>query len=393
MPSSLACVGATSTGVEVLPESRVAGCRRPHHDRLRRTAFLRRLQRRAQDGRARPGRPRDGDDAARRPAHRASQRHLGRHRGQPDPRRRPRDRADGAGRTSRSTSRSIAISRSRPRSPATCSPSIARACAHAKDTAMRAGARAVRRRADDQLRLSARSEPVSGGEGDVGRREDRQARRHDHLRGGMPRRPAESTAATARCSRRSPTREALLAMINAPGYSAPDQWQVQVQAQIQTKADVLVKTSGLGPTRCAPRTSRRSTMWQRAVRDACDAPARGATLCVLPQGPQTIPYVRLRPGPSRMVLVDHESQSMTDAASPHTSHARHRPTRYRVQARARTLRLDDGGGRLDDRLGHLPRLRRDGTADRQSRAPARRPGSSPACSRWPPRSRTASWPR
>ena len=36
-------------------------------------------------------------------------------------------------------------------------------------------------------------------------------------------------------------------MICAPGYAVPDQWQVQVQAQIQTKANVLVKTDGLGP--------------------------------------------------------------------------------------------------------------------------------------------------
>ena len=30
-------------------------------------------------------------------------------------------------------------------------------------------------------------------------------------------------------------------MINAPGYSVADAWQVQVQAQIQMKAKVLVK--------------------------------------------------------------------------------------------------------------------------------------------------------
>ena len=36
-------------------------------------------------------------------------------------------------------------------------------------------------------------------------------------------------------------------MICTPGYSVPDQWQVQVQAQIQTKAQVLIKTTGLGP--------------------------------------------------------------------------------------------------------------------------------------------------
>ena len=39
----------------------------------------------------------------------------------------------------------------------------------------------------------------------------------------------------------------LLEMICTPGYSVPDQWQVQVQAQIQTKAQVLIKTTGLGP--------------------------------------------------------------------------------------------------------------------------------------------------
>ncbi len=47
--------------------------------------------------------------------------------------------------------------------------------------------------------------------------------------------------------RSQPTPRALLAMISARGYSRPDQWQVQVQAQIQLKAQVLVKTSGLGP--------------------------------------------------------------------------------------------------------------------------------------------------
>src|SRR5215217_3907024 len=43
--------------------------------------------------------------------------------------------------------------------------------------------------------------------------------------------------------RSQPSPEKLLAMITAPGYSRPDQWQVQIQAQIQLKAAVLVKTS------------------------------------------------------------------------------------------------------------------------------------------------------
>ena len=44
-----------------------------------------------------------------------------------------------------------------------------------------------------------------------------------------------------------PSPEKLLAMITAPGYSTPDQWQVQIQAQLQMKATVMVKTGGLTP--------------------------------------------------------------------------------------------------------------------------------------------------
>src|SRR6185503_11838404 len=38
---------------------------------------------------------------------------------------------------------------------------------------------------------------------------------------------------------------------------------------------------------------------------------------------------------------------------------------YGVPSRSRPLRLDDGGGRLDDRIGHLHRLGGDVAPDRQ----------------------------
>jgi nickel-dependent lactate racemase len=88
-----------------------------------------------------------------------------------------------------------------------------------------------------------------------------------------------------------PTPEALLAMINAPGYSTPDQWQVQVQAQIQTKAQVLVKTTGLRPDELRAAHFVPTDDVERAVREALAKAGPGATLCVLPQGPQTIPYL------------------------------------------------------------------------------------------------------
>jgi len=88
-----------------------------------------------------------------------------------------------------------------------------------------------------------------------------------------------------------PSPEALLAMINAPGYSAPDQWQVQVQAQIQMKAQVLVKTDGLCADEVRAAHFVPTADVEAAVREALRRAGAGATLCVLPQGPQTIPYL------------------------------------------------------------------------------------------------------
>ncbi len=89
-----------------------------------------------------------------------------------------------------------------------------------------------------------------------------------------------------------PDPRGLLAMITAPGYSVPDQWQVQIQAQIQLKADVLVKTSGLGPPEVRAAHFVPIDDVSRTVREMLGKAGPDATLCVLPQGPQTIPYLR-----------------------------------------------------------------------------------------------------
>jgi nickel-dependent lactate racemase len=88
-----------------------------------------------------------------------------------------------------------------------------------------------------------------------------------------------------------PTPDALLEMICSPGYSVPDQWQVQIQAQIQRKASVLVKASGLGPGELRAAHFTPVDNVSAAVREALGRAGPGATLCVLPQGPQTIPYL------------------------------------------------------------------------------------------------------
>ena len=104
--------------------------------------------------------------------------------------------------------------------------------------------------------------------------------------------PSHGSYGQVLASRPSP--EALLAMINAPNYSVPDQWQVQVQAQIQMKAQVFVKTRGLSADAVRAAHFQPVDDVAAAVSDALRAGGPNATLCVLPQGPQTIPYLEGR---------------------------------------------------------------------------------------------------
>ena len=89
-----------------------------------------------------------------------------------------------------------------------------------------------------------------------------------------------------------PTPAALLDMITAPGYSVPDQWQVQIQAQIQLKAQVKIKTGGLDCAAVRAAHLEPIDDVAAAVTNAMRSAGGDATLCVLPHGPQTIPYVR-----------------------------------------------------------------------------------------------------
>jgi nickel-dependent lactate racemase len=102
--------------------------------------------------------------------------------------------------------------------------------------------------------------------------------------------PSHGSYGQVLASQSSP--EKLLAMITAPGYSTPDQWQVQIQAQLQIKAAVMVKTAGLSPDQVRAAHFQPVDDVGAAVADAMRRAGPGATLCVLPHGPQTIPYLR-----------------------------------------------------------------------------------------------------
>jgi len=89
-----------------------------------------------------------------------------------------------------------------------------------------------------------------------------------------------------------PSPRALLEMITSRGYSRPDQWQVQIQAMIQLKAKVLVKADCLSDDQIRGAHFEPIPDITQAVDDVIRAAGTGATICVLPNGPQTIPYCR-----------------------------------------------------------------------------------------------------
>ena len=85
--------------------------------------------------------------------------------------------------------------------------------------------------------------------------------------------------------------EELLATVRSPGYLRQDQWQVQVQAQVEMKADVYVKSSYLDRETIESSLLRYCSSIEQTVDELLQRYGPDATICVLPEGPMTIPYV------------------------------------------------------------------------------------------------------
>jgi nickel-dependent lactate racemase len=94
--------------------------------------------------------------------------------------------------------------------------------------------------------------------------------------------------------RRSGSPEKALEMIGAAGFSHADQWQVQIQAQVQLHADVYVYSDGLTDEqiRLAQLTPCRDI--EGLLGELIGKFGAGARVCVIPDGPQSIPYLRER---------------------------------------------------------------------------------------------------
>jgi lactate racemase len=89
----------------------------------------------------------------------------------------------------------------------------------------------------------------------------------------------------------APSPRALLQAIEARPETLPDQWQVQVQAKVQTRARVVMHTSFLSDHALHTAHLEQTSDVAGAVVEALAAAGPQARVCVLPEGPQTIPYV------------------------------------------------------------------------------------------------------
>jgi len=82
-----------------------------------------------------------------------------------------------------------------------------------------------------------------------------------------------------------------LGWLERPGPAHHDQWQVQVQAQIQRRAQVMVYAGGLTAAQVRGAWLEPVADVSACVADLLTAAGPEARLAVLPQGPQTIPYL------------------------------------------------------------------------------------------------------
>jgi nickel-dependent lactate racemase len=86
--------------------------------------------------------------------------------------------------------------------------------------------------------------------------------------------------------------QGVIDMISKPGFCAQDQWQVQIQAQIQRRVDVYVYSDGLTDEQIERALFIPCRNIEQTVSQLQEKYGSQARICVIPEGPQTIPYLR-----------------------------------------------------------------------------------------------------
>jgi hypothetical protein len=83
----------------------------------------------------------------------------------------------------------------------------------------------------------------------------------------------------------------LLARIESPGFACQDQWEAHIQALIQLRADVYVFSDGLSDEQIREALLLPCPSIEDTLARLLEKYGPRATVCVLPEGPQTVPYV------------------------------------------------------------------------------------------------------
>jgi lactate racemase len=92
--------------------------------------------------------------------------------------------------------------------------------------------------------------------------------------------------------REASTPRELFDRINSPGFLEQDQWQAQIQAKIQLQADVFIYSDHLTDSQiCSALLSPCRSITDK-VEELIQKYGADASICVLPEGPQTIPYIQ-----------------------------------------------------------------------------------------------------
>jgi len=87
------------------------------------------------------------------------------------------------------------------------------------------------------------------------------------------------------------TPHALLEILRRPGFLMVDQWEAQLQAQIQCRAEVYVKSRYLSDDEIRAALLEPCHQIEETLDVLLGRYGPDARICVLPEGPQTIPYV------------------------------------------------------------------------------------------------------
>jgi len=83
----------------------------------------------------------------------------------------------------------------------------------------------------------------------------------------------------------------LLAKINTPGFRLPDQWQVQIQELIQLKNQIYVYSDYLSDEQIRSAMLEPCRDIPELIEQFCKEYGSRSKICILPEGPQTIPYL------------------------------------------------------------------------------------------------------